>query len=257
MSGAVYSFGRGDAGGLGWKTADDGRAGSPAAISRLLREGGGPARGVAIKQISCGSHHISRWRLKEVVFMVSLLLFWRSCLRVALSCACPRVRARSLRFLSLSLSLHICIPLFPAHTHGPPTNTHTLSHARTHVFVPNSPQGIWGQCRPGHRPRGGRNISCATQGARAGREGEKVPASPSREPALDHSCIAWGSRSEADRDLNGLFFPGPVLGGLRMQKCKRNCSGSFIHYCFHLSCSPLTCAHVLAGAWICCAGLQA
>ena len=58
LSGNVYSFGRGDAGELGWKDADDskGRVDSgyfgwrPKRVGRDLKK-------YAIKQINCGSHH--------------------------------------------------------------------------------------------------------------------------------------------------------------------------------------------------------
>ena len=70
MSGAVYSFGRGDAGELGWKTADDshGRVAS-GFFAFAPRRVEGPLRGYAIKQINCGSHHNIAVAFKgEVVF---------------------------------------------------------------------------------------------------------------------------------------------------------------------------------------------
>ena len=58
MSGAVYSFGRGDAGELGWKKADDNRGFvSSGYFCHKPKRVEGPLRGYAIKQINCGSHH--------------------------------------------------------------------------------------------------------------------------------------------------------------------------------------------------------
>ena len=70
MSGAVYSFGRGDAGELGWKTADDGRGRVASGYFAFApRRVEGPLRGYAIKQINCGSHHNIAVAFKgEVVF---------------------------------------------------------------------------------------------------------------------------------------------------------------------------------------------
>ena len=58
LSGNIYSFGRGDAGELGWKNADDqkGRVASgyyeyrPRKVNTNLKN-------YAAKQINCGSHH--------------------------------------------------------------------------------------------------------------------------------------------------------------------------------------------------------
>ena len=127
--------------------------------------------------------------------MVSLLLFWRSCLAcgtfVRLSVCAPARSAFSP--LSLSLSLHICIPLFPAHTHLAPTNTHTHSPMQLPCICPKFTPGDMGTMLPWAQAARRTKYSCATQGAQLG-EGEKVPASPSREPAL----IILASRGAAD-----------------------------------------------------------
>jgi len=58
LSGNVYSFGRGDAGELGWKEADDakGRVNSGYFAWKPQRVGSN-LKNYAIKQINCGSHH--------------------------------------------------------------------------------------------------------------------------------------------------------------------------------------------------------
>jgi alpha-tubulin suppressor-like RCC1 family protein len=58
LSGHVYSFGRGDAGELGWKDADDdkGRI-NPGYFEWKPTKVGGAIENYAAKQINCGSHH--------------------------------------------------------------------------------------------------------------------------------------------------------------------------------------------------------